>query len=89
METCSAGKQYALGRSVGGLSRWGHDLPRNDRHGQCMSDMLKARSPKLSPDVTGKKLYRGPYIYSFTKEEEESIEHQESKGAGGGEWERI
>lgn len=55
LETYSAGKQYALGRSVGGLSRWGHDLPRNDRHGRCMSDMLKARSPKLSPDVTGKK----------------------------------
>lgn len=34
LETYSAGKQYALGRSVGGLSKWGHDLPRNDRHGR-------------------------------------------------------
>lgn len=52
-----------------------------------MSDMLKARNSRLSLDVTGKKLYRGPYTYSFTKEEE-YFEHQESKG-GGGEWERI
>lgn len=34
LETYSAGKQYALGRLVGGLSKRGHDLPRNDRHGR-------------------------------------------------------
>lgn len=51
-----------------------------------MSDMLKARNSRLSPDVTGKKLYRGPYTYSFTKEE--FFEHQESKD-GGGEREQI
>lgn len=45
-----------------------------------MSDMLKARSSKLSPDVTGKNSYRGPYTYSFTKKEE-FFEHQEKKGA--------
>ena len=46
-----------------------------------MSDMLKALRPKLSPDLTGKKSYRGPYTYSFTKKEE-FVEHQENKVAG-------
>lgn len=42
---------------------------------------MKALRPKLSPDLTGKKSYDGPYKYSFTKKEE-FIEHQENKGAG-------
>lgn len=34
LETYSADKQYALGRSVEGLLKRGHDLPRNERHGR-------------------------------------------------------
>ena len=53
-----------------------------------MSDMLKARSSKLSPDVTGKKSYCGPYTYIVFTKKEDFYEHEENKG-GGGERERI
>lgn len=34
LNTYSADKQYASGRSVEGLSKRGHDLPRNESHGR-------------------------------------------------------